>query len=233
MTKPIDPDKLEGMLLQYLPKEKIAPASDDVEEGDEVIPDFIRHIDAIDVETGLKHCGSGKAYIATLKIYIENASKNADEIENFWSALDIKNTTIKVHALKSSSRIIGALELGDFAERLEKAGDAGDTKMLDEDLPKLISQYRNLVEKLKMLNEQDVPEVEDNRPIITAKELSEAYGKLAKYCANFDFDNVVLAAQTLEEYQIPEGEADRVAAILKAVDNFDYEKISGIITKEV
>ena len=250
MTKPIDPDRLEGMLLQYLPKEKVLPALDEgVETGnvdnlamvgnngdtygiDGVLPDFIRNINSIDVATGIKHCGSGKAYLITLKKFLDTAEKNADEIEAFWAAKDIKNTTIKVHALKSTSRIIGALEIGDFAAKLEKAGDSDDIIILEEELPELISQYRKLAKELEPLNNQEKTEGDDERPVISNEELNETYRKLLEYCANFDFDSVVCVAQTLEKYQIPKEETERVEAILKAVDDFDYDKIPGVINRE-
>ena len=232
ITKPIDPDRLEVMLLQYLPKGKVAPASDAGGDDDYVLPDFLFHLDAIDVGSGLNHCGNGESYMATLKMYLDTVVKNADDIERFWAARDIKNTTIKIHALKSTSRVIGALELGEFAARLEKAGDMGDTETIGRELSKLISQYRKLAKALEPLNEQDDPE-NDDRPLITMEELNEAYRTLSEFCASFDFDSVVHVAQSLEGYRIPEDEATRVDAIIKAVDNFDYEMIPGIIKGEV
>ncbi len=230
ITKPIDPDRLEAMLLQYLPKEKITLTTEEAAEKNAELPEFLYHLEAIDVRTGLTHCGSGEAYLATLKRYLETATKNADEIEKLWAAKDVKNTTIKVHALKSTSRIIGALALGDCAAGLEAAGDAGDTKTLERELPKLLTQYRKLAEALAPLNESDEPAGDDERPFITGEELSDAYRKLTEACANFDFDSVIRVAQMLEAYRIPEEEAARVDAIIKAVDNFDYEMIPEIIT---
>ena len=233
ITKPIDPDRLEVMLLHYLPKGKIAPASDDREDDDYVLPDFLFHLSELDVGSGLGHCGNGKSYMTTLKMYLDTAPQNADEIENFWASKDIRNTTIKVHALKSTSRVIGALELGEYAARLEKAGDMGDTETLDRELSDLLSRYRKLAEDLKPLNEHGEAGGDDTRPLITAEELREAFRALSEFCASFDFDSVVHIAESLEKYRIPEDEATRVDAIIKAVDNFDYELIPGIIDGEV
>jgi len=57
--------------------------------------------------------------MTTLKMYLDTAVDNADELEKLWNARDMKNTTIRVHALKSTSRVIGALSLGDHAAELE------------------------------------------------------------------------------------------------------------------
>ena len=233
ITKPIDPERLESLLLQYLPKGKIAPATDTFEDEISSLPDFIFHLSEIDVNSGLSHCGNPDSYMATLKMYLDTASGNADDIERFWAARDIKNTTIKVHALKSTSRVIGALELGEFAARLEKAGEAGDADTLDKELPGLINGYRKLAADLEPLNEREDEDREDDRPLISAAELEEAYRTLSEFCENFDYDSVVHVAGSLERYRIPEDEATRVDAILKAVDNFDYDLIPGIISGEV
>lgn len=231
ITKPIDADRLENLLLQYIPKGKIAPPSDD-EEDDYFIPDFIFKIDALDVNSGLIHCGSREAYMATLKMYFEAAPRNAEEIERYWSVRDIKNTTIKVHALKSTSRVIGALKLGDFAAQLEKAGDSGDTKTLEKELGELLSQYRELAEELEPLSNIKSNEDSDTRPLITEEDMKEAYTAILEFCASYDFDSVVNVVASLDEYRFPEEEATRFEAVKKAVDNFDYDMIPGIISGE-
>ena len=228
ITKPINPDRLEATILRFLPKDKVSLISDDNEDEDYELPEFIYHLDEIDVEAGLGHCGSGESYIATLKTYLDTSSKNADDIEMFWKAREVKNVTTKVHALKSTSKAIGATELGEFAEKLEEAGGRGDMEMLDRELPKLIADYRKLAEDLEPLNERSASENED-RPQITTEELNEAYKKLLDYGESFDFDSMIDVVESLGQYSIPEDEAARVEAIIKAADDLDYEMIPEII----
>ncbi len=163
LTKPIDAERLETMLLQYLPEDKVVPATDndDNEDIDDIdLPDFLYEIKEIDIDSGLDYCGDNESFLLALKMYLNSAEKKADEIENYWAAGDIKNTTVKVHALKSASRSIGALELGEFAARLEKAGDSDDTETLGEELGKLLSGYRQLAGELEPLN---YPEEKDDQ----------------------------------------------------------------------
>ena len=232
ITKPINPDRLEMMLLQYLPKDKVISVFDENEKDDYVLPDFLYHLDEIDVDSGLTNCGNGESYITTLKMYLDMAASNADEIEKFWAEKDIRNTTIKVHSLKSTSRVIGALKLGEFAARLEKAGDEGDTETLDRELADFISEYRKLAKDLEPLNERNDLSETDNRPLITADKLDESYKAISEFYESFDFDSVVDVAESLKEYRIPESEAKKVNAIIKAVDNYDYEMIPKIIGVE-
>jgi HPt (histidine-containing phosphotransfer) domain-containing protein len=232
ITKPIDPDRLETMLLAYLPKGKIAPPDEETDEDDVPLPDFIFTIPELDIGSGLRHCGSKRSYMLTLRTYLDNAVKNADEIEKLWNAGDLKNTTIRVHALKSTSRVIGALALGDHAAELEKAGDAEDIEKLEKELPDLLAAYRKLASSLEPLNsveEQD--QGEDNRPLISDDYLNEAYTALSEFCASFDYDSVAHVVESLSAYRMPEDEVTRYELLVKAVDNYDYDLIPGILDR--
>lgn len=158
LTKPIDAEKLETMLLQYLPKDKVTSVTDRTgaeDAGVYELPEFLYDLKELDVDAGLSYCGDGEDYVEALRMYLGSAEKKAEEIEKYWAAGDIKNTTIKIHALKSASRSIGALELGEFAARLEKAGGSGDTQTLGKELEELLSGYRKLARDLEPLNEQE------------------------------------------------------------------------------
>ncbi len=230
MTKPIDPERLEAMILSYLPKEKVASSLDDDEDDDTSIPKFIWDIEAINVNEGIIHCGSHKAYMTTLKTYLDSAAKNVEEIEKYWGERDIKNTTVKVHALKSTSRVIGANELGDLAAHLENAGGSGDAGTLERELITLLTQYKELVRKLEPLRDIKGDAVEDNRPVISEKDMEAAYNDLTEACSSFDYDSVVSIVESLKEYRFPEGEEVRFEALKNAVDNFDYDLIPEILT---
>ena len=160
LTKPIDTERLEMMLLKYLPEEKVTIVSGNDDTGDYELPDFLYDLKEIDTDAGLNYCGDAEDYILTLKTFMGSAKEKAEEIKNYLTAGDIKNTTIKIHALKSASRAIGALELGEFAARLEKAGDSGDLETLDKNIDELISAYMQLAGDLEPLN--DLQDADDH-----------------------------------------------------------------------
>ena len=230
ITKPIDPKRLEVLLFEYLPKEKIAPASDDSSDGDCFIPDFVWKIRSIDVNAGILHCGSQKSYMDTLKTYFDSGQKNAEEIEKFWNGKDIKNTTVKIHALKSTSRVIGAMELGDFAARLEKAGEEGDVTLLETEIGNLLTMYRKLLTEMELLGSTDGEEAGSDKPQISEQDIKKTYETISKLCEAFDFDGVAETVKSIEKYRFPESEAAKFETIKKAVDNFDYDLIPEIIS---
>jgi len=249
LTKPIDAERLEMILLQYIPKDKIeAPSDGEVgeeagnegdNEGDYCVPEFIFKLDDIDVNSGVIYCGSRESYMNTLRMYLDSAPKNEEDIENYWNLRDLKNLTIKFHTLKSTSRLIGALKLGDFAGQLERAGESGDADTIEKEIGKLLSEYRKLVRKLEPLNETENDKTEnaatengaerDDRPLISEQDMEKAYAELNRFCVEFDYDSVVDIVKALNEYRFPEDEAERFSAVKMAVENFDYDLIPGIL----
>ena len=171
------PDSLETMILAYLPKNRIKPPKPDIQSDRKtMIPDFMYDISEIDISVGVRHCGSSEAYLDTVKTYLDTAAGNADEIERFWNSGDLRHTIVKVHAVKSTSRIIAAEKLGAFAEMLEKAGNAGDTRPIGENIGQFLSDYRSLADKLSPLGAESPQE--EMLPFISDEKLKEAYSAI-------------------------------------------------------
>ncbi|MBO5622000.1 MAG: DegV family EDD domain-containing protein, partial [Butyrivibrio sp.] len=105
--------------------------------------------EGISLEDGLKYCGSKQALDKFLNAFRENIDTKSNEIEDAYNRGDISFYTIKVHALKTTSRMIGAKELSSLAESLEMAGKEGNQSYIDENTSKLLKLYRSYKEKLE------------------------------------------------------------------------------------
>ena len=245
LTKPIDSVKLEEMLLEYLPPEKVLRSEENAPEqpsgssgsadsgdvgDDSVIPGFIRDIDEIDVETGIKNCGGEEAYIETIKIYAGTVEANANDTERFWLDGDIKNATIKIHAMKSSSRIIGATDLGELAQELENAGHENDAEKLGARIDELLERYRRIGEALAPLINTDETD-ESELPMIGEEDLRELYTGIREFLSVNEFSSAVELIENLKKYSVPESERERRKALIKAADDLEYEMIPEIMEK--
>ena len=233
LTKPIDAVKLEEMLIHYLPPEKIlAPNGDTEPEQNTSLPDWLYSIDELDVKAGLKHCGDEEAYLDTLKIYGGYSATGADEIAGFWSVRDIANTTVKVHALKSTSRAIGAESLGTLAEKLELAGKAGDEAVLDAELAGLLERYRALGAALSPLYAPTKNAKDDNElPLISENELREAYSSIRECAMSLDAEGALYALDYLSGFSLSESEKQRAGQLRDAVNDFDWDSVNEILAK--
>ena len=226
LTKPINSDNLENTILGFLPKDKIQSPDDDTDaaEDSEVIPDFMYKTDGIDVSAGLRHCGSASAYMDTVRTFLGNAAANTADIERFRRENDIRNYTVKIHALKSTFRIIGAEKLGASAEALEKAGNTNDTLFIENNTDELLSACRRLTEALSPL----VQPVRD-KPLIPLEKLKEAYSSIAGFSEELDYDSIEYVIKSLDGYTVPDDEAERVERLKKAALNYDCDMISEIL----
>ena len=132
LSKPIELGKLEAILMKYLPAEKItlaareaAKAAAPAQSGD---GDFAALRSAgIDPAAGLRYCQNDAAfYRSILQEFAGSAEEKARSIREFFDASDWKNYAICVHALKSTSKTVGAKALSETAARLEAAAGRGD-----------------------------------------------------------------------------------------------------------
>lgn len=87
--------------------------------------------DYINEDEGLRLCGgSSELYHAVIETYLKGIPALKSRILADQSG-DIADYTIAVHALKRSSRSIGAVRLGDMAYECELAGKADDHSKID------------------------------------------------------------------------------------------------------
>ncbi len=237
LTKPIDSVKLEEMLISYLPEEKVLTSEPEPEaetpgnERTPALPDCIRAISEIDTQAGIKNCGDIEGYLNTIKIYARTVKDNADALEQFWKDWDLKNVTIKIHALKSSSRIIGAAGLGELAQDLENAGNDRDLDKIGAGIDELLSRYRKIGEELSPLLSDEEPD-ESNLKAISEDELKELYTAIKEFISVSDYDSVIDLIERLKDYRVPDKEQNRRQALIEAADEIRYEDIKDILEKE-
>lgn len=152
VAKPIDTKDITAKLRKWLPQEKIIPLDGNeakaqrAEEKPQLRP--VEDIDFLNVDEALSLLKTEELFWIVLKEYYSAVEKKASSILHHRENKDWKNYTIEVHALKSTSRQIGADELADLAAELEKAGKEGKTDFIEENTDKAISMYRELKNRL-------------------------------------------------------------------------------------
>ena len=157
LTKPIDSKALEATLMKYLPEDKICRVSSDKDDkaeenkpqnnSDDFAP--MRAI-GIDIEVGLRFCqGDKELYKSIIVDYAHNSSEKIKNMVDYFTTEDWKNYGICVHALKSTSKTIGALALSDLALRLELAANEGKSDVIHAEHGKMIIKYKDVVAAIK------------------------------------------------------------------------------------
>ncbi|MBE7002960.1 MAG: DegV family EDD domain-containing protein [Ruminococcaceae bacterium] len=201
------------------------PAQDSAQDGaaePEGEDAWLADVPDISYGEALGNCGGADSFRKALELFYRSIDAKADEIERYWRGGDVKNYTVKVHALKSSARLIGALELSEQAKELEAAGNAGDTARIDALTPGLLEAFRAFSEKLGHLS----GEAADDRPPIDAEKLAEAYAAIAECTGMMDYDMVELALESVKEYSLPTEDRKRMYDIRAALTELDWERVA-------
>ncbi len=154
LTKPIDGSALEKMLKKYLPQEKIITVSDSNTEEHittNQADDFTSlRKNGIQVDTGLRYAQNDEGlYKSLLSEYVASSEDRAGTIKEFCATGDCEQYGIAVHALKSSSRMIGAMELSEVCAQLERAADDGNIDTIRNRTPELLKLYDRIIGVLR------------------------------------------------------------------------------------
>ncbi len=227
MSKPVDPGKLEEMILLYLPKEKVtrpgdegfvSNAQDNNEEEKAALAELL-NVTGVDIEYAVERCGSAVAAIDVMKDFYLAIDERARLIEKYFKEKDIPNYTIYVHGLKSSAHAIGAIELSERAEYLEKCGNDNWIEEIVDLTPELLSLYRSYLTRLRSISGEE--EEDDSKEMIDPQELEGAYASIKEFVSGSYFDSADDIMKMLEEYRIPpeyKAKHKEVKRLMAAVD---------------
>lgn len=146
ISKPVQPEVLEDILMRYIPEDKLvdpAVCDEDRESptmGAGTVDDTAGVMEKqnsdtswkevhIDHEKGLTYCGGSEDFLKEI-ISMYAADDKRAEIQRAYDEKDWDGYRILIHTVKSTSRTIGAMELGDEAQELENAVKELDVDMI-------------------------------------------------------------------------------------------------------
>ncbi len=235
LTKPVISDLLENMLIKYLPKNKVyltGPSETAPKQEKAELPQWLKTVAGLDTAKGLGYCGTVKAYLEALNIFHSSIESKALEVENSYNRSDWGNYTIKVHALKSMARSVGATELFKLAEALEQAGDNGDMEKIHRDTSGFLKLYRSFGKSLSPIDGDEKQAPEDTLPLIKDAQIKDAYNTIREIASSFDFDTLTMIMDSLKGYRFPDSEKERYEALKAAAAIPDWDKLAGILDSD-
>ena len=242
LSKPIDGAKFEKLLEEYLPAEKVLhegdegygevekPADDTKGEaesshGESHLRTMLSGTTLLDLDKGIAACNGEDIFEAALKDYLSAVPEKSKQIERYAKEKDYTEYAVRVHALKSSSRLIGADSLSTWAEKLENAGYAakgGDEEaiaLIEAETGDLVKLYRSYFDKLGSLflgSEDD-----DVRPVIEKDELLDAMNAVREFAEAFDFDSADNVISMLRDYRIPDEYEEAFEQVKRKLSDVD------------
>ncbi|MDE7177876.1 MAG: response regulator [Lachnospiraceae bacterium] len=240
LTKPIDADKLEDMLIAYLPSNvvyltnnrKISDEYEQTEEASELgIRESQLYLMGFNLRNGLRYMGGDKAlYGKVLHDFHSILQEKEAALKDFLNKGDMPGYTIIVHSLKGNARNVGADDLADEAFELEKMAKAGQLEDVTVRSPILFSMMNTMRDSLKVyLESEDSEEKKTEKTESTAtRKISEeewvnALRELADRLDDFDGDSAAAKLRELKRYERPETDKKMLRLCEKAVKDYAYD----------
>ncbi|WP_051151009.1 response regulator [Butyrivibrio sp. VCB2006] len=160
--KPIDIAELERVLKSVLPKNKISyskekpkrvkKAKETQAPQKEVDPIAVLKEKNVDTDYGIDYCGGDKEfYFELLQEYVDKKEEKIEVINNLLETSNIKDYEVRVHGVKSTSKLIGALELSEKARLLEMAAKSSDEGYIKDNHKAFIDEYEELMNTIAAL----------------------------------------------------------------------------------
>lgn len=107
----------------------------------------------IDTAHGMEYSMNDKdMYKDMVQMFIDQRDQNLSDINEAFEKKDWDNYRIKVHGLKSNSRLVGGMDLGSLAEKCEHAARDKDEATILAEHQNLLALYDETIAALKSVN---------------------------------------------------------------------------------
>ncbi len=178
VSKPIETDELERVMRQVLPKSMVT--YEEIDDISEPEPDFEElrkesspkmtalslreHLKpySVDTDAGMKYCLNDFEFYKSLLVqFAAEAVDKIPLINRYYESADFKNYEILVHALKSTSKMIGAGVLSDKAKQLELAAKEKKEEFIKENHYPMMGEYGALYKGLSTILAEEIRETKE------------------------------------------------------------------------
>ncbi len=224
IAKPIEVHVLMNKMKQWLPKDKITKGV----KRKTYVKKSLPQIEGIDTAAAIKMIGNEDVFWSILKDYCRIIPQKIKLIQEYYDTQNWKGYTIEVHALKSSSRQIGAAGLAKKAELLEKAGNELDLDTIHANTQEALDEYRHYYEILSPYFTETQNQATKE---LTDEILQEVFAEIGHAIEELDTDLLEEAVSRLGAYKLDAAYSEYYNRMRKAVDDMDAYACEDIMTE--
>ena len=170
--------------------------------------------------------GTEELLMDVLKQFCSYADENISAIEQYMNSKDYENYTIKVHALKSTARTIGAKKLSDTARLLESFGKKAQEN--DIDAKKEILRQTPVCMELYLRASSVFSSLftgltEDDKEDVPPGFIEEFFTSVQAFAEDFDTEGIEGLIDKMDKYRLPEDIKVRYSEFRKAFESSDWD----------
>lgn len=247
LSKPFQPEKLEEMLLAYLPKEKVIKV--DIQESsgkkkNSKLMDFDKkgypEIEGIDWKYASIVQANAQTLEDTIKVFLGALKSDENELRQYYKKLSeaIENDQdvndiwrlyrIKVHAMKSSAAMIGAVSLSAFAKLLEDFAKNQLYEPVRTLHESFLSEWLSYEDRLEMFRESEETE---QKKKFSASNIMEFLEPLDQIMEDMDVDAADEIIKQVKAYKMPKDIEELVEQLAQAVLNLEIDEEHELVAK--
>ena len=199
VAKPVDVRDITAKVKKWLPKDKIIESEEAAQEA--ALTKTRIKSEVLDTEKAIKGLGSVELFEKIAEEYYVSGEERLHDIMTAFEQKDWDDYTIRVHALKSSSRQIGAMDLGSMAEELEMAGKTENIDVIMAKTDGVMASFRYVLDELeRFFKEDEEKKPQESLPMIDRQTLTELLDELAVACDELDSDGMESVGDKLDGY---------------------------------
>ncbi len=178
------------------------------------------NIPGIDIAKAVQNSGSEELFTELLGDVYKLIDDKSNLVETYLREKDLPNYTIQVHALKTTCRMIGAMELGENFFTLEKLGKENNLEQAEKLTPDVLDSFRSLKSYLEpFATKSEGPKKDFDKDTI-----SDLLNKLVAAIDDFDLGAAEESTKQLFSYSYTEEIKDKLESLDKLVSNLDYDE---------
>ena len=184
----------------------------------------------ISTKDGISYTGNQEKYISAIQRYFKGYESNKRSVEDHLAASDLNNYCIKVHSIKSNSRMIGASHLGDLFEELEMASRNNDLETIKAKTDTALKEYSDLIDILRPIGEMEPIKVSGE---ISAEEAKETADKLLEALDEFDDERSSELVKKFQGYPFRLRQRQTVKEAENYISDFMYDEAAELIREVI
>ncbi len=240
LSKPVRSDKLENMLLQYLPKELIKEMPSYPDEtmvtSDEKTEAAFPEIEGIDWDYAKNLVGDAGILHDTAQSFYDSMERESKRLRSIYSELkeddgeeNLRLYRVQVHAMKSSSLMIGAILVSALAKKLEFAARDKQMDIIHRFTDMFLEEWDELF--VRMTEYFPGGEAETELKPFSSEEVLSCAKQINDAMEEMDVDRADELVQKLKAYSYEADTKTLMEDLFLAVENLDVEKTRETVNK--
>lgn len=228
LPKPVDSKKLER-LVRYLLDDSLVHSMEDYEnELDKAARTTVEFpmIFGVDWAYARTKLHSDVMVLDTAKRFYQIAQHDLNELSAYFGAISsdgaLDSYLIKVHSMKSSALLIGAVQVAGFAMRLESAARNGEREVITALHPIFAQCWLDLAAALKPLCDSDKEKLPASGH---ADEIAGIYAEIRLAAEDMDVDRLDALSERLNQYEFDGADAEKAESVKTMILGFEIEKL--------